>query len=342
MTNNHETKIKTPFLTSFFLHKRFTEQGTLSEPDGVPEPRFALQGTVNWMRALAILVKAEGINRDSMTGIYSSVSKATLSDPAINTIFEQLLMSLHHLSGVRAMAGRDNSVDLARSAIVTWYYGIYHAASAMIAAQDGSHQDNHGETANAWDRQFAALMLIPRPFGYRVTSMVKKVVEAEIVAMRAGNSFDLNTQPTNEVQAQGACLSYLKGSVEWRVWLFEQELKRKELKKLELTNFRTKQAQQLRDERLDGRSFGFVHQAFRYRGKANYREALFISYGNQVAPMLADFYADLAVVLEGFLAMSGAFCARRVGAKLWNEFFDDLTSNSPLSVTPSDLWRKLP
>lgn len=325
-----------------FLYHRFTNQGTLSEPDGVPEPRFALQGTVNWMRALAILTNAEGINCDTMAERYLSVSKANLTNPAINTVFEQLLMSLHHLSAVRAMAGRDNSVDLARSAIVTWYYGIYHAASAMIAAQDGSHQDNHGETANAWDRQFAALNSIPRPFGFRVTSMVKKVAEAEIVAMRAGNTFDLNTHPSNEEQALGACLSYLKGSVEWRVWQFEEDLKRKELKKLNLSDFRTKQARQIRDERLDGRSLGFVHQAFRYRGKANYREALFISYGNQVAPMLADFYADLTAVLEGFLAMSGAFCARRIGSKLWNEFIDDLIGNSPLSVTPTDLWRKLP
>ncbi len=328
-------------VASNFIYHRFTSQGTLSEPDGVPEPRFALLGTVNWMRALAILTKAEGISRETMAARYVSVSKANLADPAINTVFEQLLMSLHHLSAVRAMAGRDNSVDLARSAIVTWYYGIYHAASAMIAAQDGSHQDNHGETANAWDRQFAELNLIPRPFCYRVSSMVKKVAEAEIIALRAGNSFDLNTQPTNEEQAMGACLSYLKGSVEWRVWLLEQELKRKELKKLELTNFRTKQAQQLRDGRLDGRSFGFVHQAFRYRGKANYREALFISYGSQVAPMLTDFYTDLFTVLGGFLTMSGAFCGRRIGGKLWNDFLNDLISNCPLSVSSPELWSKL-
>lgn len=37
------------------LYRRFTEQGTLSEPKGVPAPRFAFQATVNWMPALAIL-----------------------------------------------------------------------------------------------------------------------------------------------------------------------------------------------------------------------------------------------------------------------------------------------
>lgn len=324
------------------LYHRFTSQGTLSEPDGVPEPRFALQGAVNWMRALSILVDDENITWDSMVTRYKAVSKAKLSDTAINTVFEQLLMSLHHLAAIKAMAPATNPVDLARSAIVTWYYGIYHAASAMIAANDGSYQDNHNETANAWDRKFAETNLAPRPFNYRVTTMVKKSAEAEISVLRAGNTFDLNTEPTNVDQAFGACLSYLKGSVGWRVWAIEQELKRKELKKLGLTDFRKKEARKLRDDRLQGRTFGFVHQASRYRGKANYREALFISYGGHVKPFLEGFYDNLFSVLTAYLCMSAAYSAKRIGKPLWNGFIDDVCDNSPLSLDPMNLWKKSP
>ena len=43
---------------------------------------------------------------------------------------------LHHVMGH----------DLARVGIVTWYYGIYGAASAMIAAADGSFPETHAAT----------------------------------------------------------------------------------------------------------------------------------------------------------------------------------------------------
>lgn len=324
-----------------FLLDRFTTQGTLTDPEGIPDPAFSLPGTLNWMRALAILVADENIGPATMLARFAAVNKGGLSDQAINTAFEQLLMSLHHLASLKAIASLPNRIDPARSAIVTWYYGIFHAASAMIAAQDGSQQDNHGETANAWDRQFAMRTLIPRPFHYRVTTLVAKAVEQEISVLRGQNSFVLDSEPMNVDQALGACMSYLKGSAAWRAGYIEEDLRRRELKALGLTNFRTKQAQTLRDERLAGKAFGFVHQAFRYRGKANYREALFISYGGHVEPMLANFHQDLFLVLEAFLCMAGALSARRIGKELWNLFHDDVTANAHLLVKPDQLWVKL-
>ena len=293
------------------------------------------------MRALAILVKGAGIDAASMKPLYTTVSKGTLSDQAINTTFEQLLMSLHHLASLKAMESLPQQIDTARSAIVTWYYGIFHAASAMIAAQDGSFQGNHAETANSWDRQFNGRPYIPQPFGYRVTTLVKKDMEKEIEDLRGTNTFNLNDEPTDARQAFGACMSYLKGSAAWRREYIEEEVKRSDLAKRGLDSFRTKQAQDLRDTRLKGKTFGFVHQAFRYRGKANYREALFINYGSHVEPMLLHFHPDLFSVLEAFLCMAGAFCARRIGKDLWNAYHDDVALNTPLLVKPADLWGRL-
>ena len=49
-------------MTKFSLYERFTKQGTLTEKDGVPDPRYALPSTVNWMAALAILAKDEALD----------------------------------------------------------------------------------------------------------------------------------------------------------------------------------------------------------------------------------------------------------------------------------------
>lgn len=326
---------------TFSLIDRFMTQGTLSDPKGIPDPAFSLPGTLNWMRALAILVKHSGIDRTSMSARCTSVQKGALTDQAANTAFEQMLMSLHHLASLKAMGTLPNNIDQARSAIVTWYYGVFHAASAMIASQDGSFQDNHGETANSWDRQFNGRPYVPAPFSYRVTTLVKKDVEDQISNLRGTNTFNLSNEPKNANEAFGACMSYLQGSANWRREYIEDEVKRRELVKIGLANFRTKAAQQIRDARLHGKCYGFVHQAFRYRGKANYREALFITYGNHVETMLCRFHSDLFAVLEGFLCMAGAFCARRIGRDLWNGFHDDLTVNASLLVRPSDIWDKL-
>ena len=325
---------------TMFLLDRFRTQGTLSDPEGIPDPAYSLPATLNWMRALSLLVEDEEICVSSMKSHFDLVGKVALSDKAINSVFEQLLMSLHHLASIKVMSSIPNRIDASRSAIVTWYYGIFHAASAMVAAQDSSYQENHGETANAWDRQFASRGLIPRPFAYRVTTLVEKIVEQEISQMRGINKFGIDSEPLNAAQAFGACMSYLKGSATWRAAYIEDELRRKELKKLGLGNFRTRQAQTLRDDRLTGKSFGFVHQAFRYRGKANYREALFISYGGHVELSLKSFYDDLFSVQMAFLSMAGAFCARRTGKVLWNSFYDDLSSHTHFQLKPADVWAK--
>jgi hypothetical protein len=105
-----------------FLYERITirrpnSTGTLAEPEGTPEPRFALQGTVNWMLALSIIVAEDQISYASMRRFYAGKNiqrNMGLAAPAANTAFEQLLMSLHHLSALHAMNTANSDVNLAR------------------------------------------------------------------------------------------------------------------------------------------------------------------------------------------------------------------------------------
>ena len=167
-------------MIEFSLNKRFTTDGTLSGPGGLPEPQFALPATVNWLRALSILVRDCDLNFGSATTFYSGVQKRIGSAQEENTIFEQLLFSVHQLSALEALRASISRSDVARVGIVGWYYGIYSAASAMIAAQDGSIQDNHTGTAATWDRQFVANNKVMKPFCYRLSTLVKKDLELGI------------------------------------------------------------------------------------------------------------------------------------------------------------------
>ena len=325
-----------------FLYQRITSgqpsvSGTLEEPDGAPEPRFALQGTVHWMHALAWLVQSGPFDKQRIQASYSSVQPSpSLTDRAVNTAFEQLLMSLHHVSALRAMRGRE--IDLARVAIMGWYYGTYCAASAMIAAQDGTQQQDHAGTAKVWDRQIVANGFAVAPFSYRLTTLENPAAKGELAMLRGNNPFNLAARPSNPTEAYGACISYLSGTRDYREWQICESLAQKELPQLGLSNFRTAAARKLRDERLRGKPLGFLHQALRYRGKANYRDALFLTYGSQVGATLNGFIADMETVLNAFIVMAGAFCAPRIGQSLWQSFLADLSAQLHLSVMPQDVW----
>ena len=326
-------------MSDFSLYRRFTEQGTLSEPNGLPDPRFALPSTVNWMHALAMLVMDQVVDFKSASSFYATVGKRTFSPQEENSIFEQLLFSLHQLSALEALGSIPCKSDVARVGIVAWYYGIYSAASAMVAAQDGSFQDDHTGTANGWDRQVSATCRIMSPFSLRVSTLVESGFKAEIETLKMGRSFDLTSKPTNSTEAFGGCCAYLSGSAAWWKWKTEENVKAtREFKALNVSDFRTKAARELRDCRLTGKAVSFLHQAFRYRGKANYREALFLGYGDYVETLLSDYMYDLASVLRGFVSMSGAFACKRLGQPIWNDFIEDLDAHRSFQFSPKSIW----
>src|SRR3546814_18019765 len=89
-------------------------------------------------------------------------------------------------------------------------------------------------------------------------------------------------------------------------------------------NFRSGPAKAMRDAAYRRRSIAFLQQASRYRGKANYRDAIFLAYGKTVAPRLEGLVADLLVVLEGFTAMAAGYCSLRLGQANWGPLLQDL------------------
>ena len=322
------------------LYDRIINQGTINEPGGKPDPQFALPSTVNWMRALRILIEDQGIDFGAADAFYSKQNKRSMSALEENTVLEQLFLGLHHLSALEQFRSGATSADYARVGILAWYYGIANAASAMTAAQSGSFQEDHAGTARLWDEQIASRGMAITPFSWRVCSLVEKTYKPEVAAYRNGSSGKLQTKPSTATDALGAAAGYLSGSAKWHAWRTEEDLKRsREFKALGVDNFRTKAARTLRDQRLEKKCIGFVHQAARYRGKANYREALFLAYGSGTETILSGFVEDMSVVLQAFLAMAGAFAKRKLGKDLWQEFVADIDAKKAFTANAADVWK---
>jgi hypothetical protein len=146
-------------------------------------------------------------------------------------------------------------------------------------------------------------------------------------------------EPTTAQEAWGCCAEYLSGTAGWERWNVEERVRdTAAFKALGVADFRTKAARQLRDAAYARRSIAFLHQASRYRGKANYRDAIFLAYGTSVPTQLAGFVDDMLAVLQAFAAMAGAYCSLRVGKPAWKEFVDDIERKKAISVSPSSIW----
>lgn len=321
------------------LYERIIKHGTINEPEGKPEPQFALPATVNWMRALRMLAEDEGIAFSTASIFYKKEGKRKMGALVENTVFEQLFLGLHHLSALDQFRGKTAAADYARVGVLAWYYGIANAASAMTAAQSGSFKEDHAGTARLWDEQIASRGLAMAPFSWRVSSLVENIYKAEVDALRNGSAGKLLKRPVTKEDALGAAAEYLSGSANWYAWKTKENLKReREFKDLGVKDFRSKYAKALRDKRLGQKPVGFVHQATRYRGKANYREALFLAYGSSTETTLSGYVDDMHAVLKAFLAMAGAFARRKLGESLWSEFIKDVDAKRAFTTQALDIW----
>jgi len=306
----------------------------LFEVKDQPKPRFAFQGTVNWMKALSVLVNDQSFSDDAIRQHFEMVQRRPVNSDADAMVFENILMAFHsHASLVRFNEDVTHRYDICRSAIISWYYSIYFCCSAMVTAASGSSQESHTATAKVWNSDIVDNGLAMSPFSLSTSSLVTVFVENEISELRQGNTHDLNVYAETREEAWGAAVSYLKGTAEYEKWRVEERVKgSSEFKKLGVNNFRTKAARELRDKHLEKNKVNFLIQAFRYRGKANYRDSVFLSYGNNQTEKIEEFCKDLREVSEAFQRMAAFYLSKRVERDSWSIFIDDLEENSRLSI----------
>lgn len=304
-----------------------------------PNPRFAFQGTVNWMRALSILVENGSFEDQKIKNHYKAVSRRKPNVEADTIVFENMMMAFHNQASlVRLTEDATHPYDVCRSAIISWYYSTYFTSSAMIAAASGSKQETHALTAKVWQSDIVDHGMLMAPFSMSLSSLVEKVVEVEMSTYRRSNKHDLNVYPEKDDEAWGAVVSYLKGTWNYEKWRVEERVKTsREFKSLQVDNFRTKKARELRDGQLAQNGVNYLIQAFRYRGKANYRDSVFLSYGDNNSEKVVIFVQDLEKVSRAFQRMAACYLSKRVEKGAWAEFIADLGENSRLSLRPQYL-----
>ncbi len=294
-----------------------------------PTPRFAFLGTVNWMRALALLVMRGGFEHENLSDFYDLVQRRRPNEESDTIAFECLLMAMHNVSALQTFTDSEDNYGVVRSAIIAWYYATYYSSKAMIAAATGSDPQTHAKTGRIWQTDIVTHGLVVTPFGYNFGDLSPSSIEQHISRLRGGNPYSLNNTPENEQQANGAVMSYLKGTAEHEKCRIEERVKNSAAFRSQgFADFRKKAARQLRDNELSRGHVNFLVQAFRYRGKANYRDAIYLSYGDDNTRILETFVQDLASVSKAFVYMIAHYIPKRVVRGNWAEFVADVIMNA--------------
>src|SRR5690606_20505914 len=220
----------------------------------------------------------------------------------------------------------------APGAVVEWYYAVYNAARAMLAAHSAPAAETHAAVADRFANDLRGSL--PHPFNMHAPFVRNEEFAPQLPSYpqmrpRRGPANPLSDAfASTERQSQEMLLAYLSGSARYYTWRIKQDIMRSSAwRKGGWTDFRPAGARALRNARLSRKDFNFLHLAFRYRGKANYRDAIFLAYGHGQLTNAHEYIAALANVARAFFFCAATYVEKRVGNPLHTRFWDDLKVN---------------
>tara|TARA_R110002167_G_C12707254_1_gene655246 strand:+ start:72985 stop:73944 length:960 start_codon:yes stop_codon:yes gene_type:complete len=298
----------------------------LVEFEMTPNPKFAFQGTVNWMRALAILCDSSDLEKVALRKCYSKIKGPEISGQKEAEIFQNLLMSLSDISALTAIRNNPGMAhELVRQAVVSWYYSTYWSGRALMALKS-TVPETHAGLAKVWQ---ATSISLPSPFDLSIDNLMPNEIESQIKALREGNSHDLNSVPKTHEEAFGAYLSYLKGTAAYEREKIENRVRQSpQFKMLGKENFKSNVAKELRDPALIKGYANFFSMAFRFRGKAHYRDAIYLTYGDDREDAIKIFITDMEAVAKAFFRTCSVAISRKTQSGKWEKFATDIKNNA--------------
>ena len=288
-------------------------------------PYFSEQSALNWMRALSFeITRQNGANfRKQFEACRSAVRgqpKPALPPLGVGAVFEPLFGAVTNAMSLARLAA-DPAPFHRPASVVTWYYAIYNSVRAMFAAMGQPVGENHTAAMNAFASNLR--MRLPHPFNIHARHARNEDYATMLPSYPGVPSCNVSsTFDPSAGTAQGMLLEYLSGTARWYVERTKEKLRTQR----GITNFRKRSDRELRNKWLQ-KDIAFLHCAFRYRTKANYRDAIYLAYGARELHVARAFAEDLAIVAQ-FMALSAfAFCEWLVGPDHLDNFTADLDEN---------------
>jgi len=288
-------------------------------------PFFSEQSALNWMRSLSFeILREHGSDlRNQFVACRAAVrgqQKPAVSPLGLGAVFEPLFGAVTNTMSLTRLA-TDPAPFHRPATVVTWYYAVYNSVRAMFAAMGQPVGENHTAAMNAFASNLRTRL--PHPFNMHAkhsdNENYKIILPSYpgVSSVNISGSFD----PSAET-AQGMLLEYLSGTARWYAGRTKNNLRDRR----GVTSFRKRVDRELRDKWL-AKDIAFLHCAFRYRTKANYRDAIYLTYGAREFYVARTFAEDLAAVARFIVLCAFAFCEWLVGTQELQNFAQDLDEN---------------
>lgn len=302
----------------------------LFNDDDPADAFFAFLGSAHWMRALAM--KSSKLVEDPMDvkQFYNQKNMSRCSnDVAIRSI-ENHYKALHFFAAVKSISLlREEAYNLIRPAIISWYYVLYFASKAFLRAKCGQDADKHRVVSKLLQDQVISKTLFIDPFDMNAPNIIEEEFEEHISQNYPCDRYILKDEPKTTDDAERALVAYLRGTKNYEQERTKEEVRRtKEFKALGVSDFKRKKAKEVRDKCFRKKPVNILVQAFRYRGKANYRDGLYLSYVKDNSNKICRLTEDMHYVAKAFMIMISAYLKSSVPQSLWDEYCDDITKHT--------------
>ncbi len=309
------------------------------------KPHYAEQSALNWLRALRFETEREhgATVAEQMVGVRRAIraEPKMKGDPLpIGRILEPLVGGITNSMALLRLARISSDVPWVRpSAAVTWYYALYGSVRAILATAGQAPAENHGAGMNAYVGFLRKRM--PHPFDMLASHVRNEEYTCTLPHAPSAIAFNINESfvPSPAV-AQGMLLQYLSGTADW----YTERTKAKLRERRKILKFNTANARRERDRALD-KTIGFMHAAFRYRGKANYRDHIYLTYSRRELSTANVYIEDLAITARFIVLVALAFAEWHIGRNATSKFIKDLHSNLRrvnLATSEELFWASLP
>ena len=278
--------------------------------DDLQKPIFARQSTINWMKALRFEIINEHGNSskeqfESILNHFKTVYDKRLSPINKSLIFESLYSSFTYSLALQTSAKNTSGESwMLPSSIVSWYYSVYFSILSMFGSIGQAVDDNHTSVYRVFSSNLSDKM--PHPFNMNASYVKNEIYASNLPWYSDSDSYKLSmTFPETEEAARGMILEYMSGNAKYYTYLTKEKI----LEKAPYSDFKTKVAQEERNKQLQ-KKLAFMHCAFRYRGKANYRDGIYLTYGKNAASESKAFIDDMKVVAQFAFLMGLALAYR--------------------------------
>ena len=280
----------------------------------IPDSQFSFNSSVNWVRALRL--ECYSLTKDDIVKYYRNLNITQQEDDRlINRSLASLFTSNRYVNALKLIDRKDLSNGaISNIAIISWYYAVYNAAKAIICISGNGYQETHTATQKTFHNVVNSKFIM-YPFDLNIKNLTKDSLNKIKTNGSKLNEFSYPSQ----YDAKLCLYSYLKGTAENYIKYNKQEKIKnsKEFKSLGVDNFRTKKAQELRDKILEKEIVNFLVQAFRFRGKANYRDSFYML---SLDKRIKDFIDDLWIVASKFLDMANYNVSSRIEDSIWESY----------------------